>query len=57
MTGTKVIGAALLRKEDYRFVTGQGRYLDDIVFPGCLRILSARRMPMPGSPRSIALRR
>ena len=36
MTGTKVIGAALLRKEDYRFVTGQGRYLDDIVFPGCL---------------------
>jgi carbon-monoxide dehydrogenase large subunit len=36
MTGTKVIGAALLRKEDYRFITGQGRYLDDIVFPGCL---------------------
>ena len=36
MTGTKVIGAALRRKEDYRFVTGQGRYLDDIVFPGCL---------------------
>jgi aerobic carbon-monoxide dehydrogenase large subunit len=36
MTGTKVIGAALLRREDYRFVTGQGRYLDDIVFPGCL---------------------
>jgi carbon-monoxide dehydrogenase large subunit len=36
MTGTKAIGAALLRKEDYRFVTGQGRYLDDIVFPGCL---------------------
>jgi aerobic carbon-monoxide dehydrogenase large subunit len=36
MTVTKVIGAALPRKEDYRFVTGQGRYLDDIVFPGCL---------------------
>jgi aerobic carbon-monoxide dehydrogenase large subunit len=36
MTGTKVIGARLLRKEDYRFVTGQGRYLDDMVFPGCL---------------------
>jgi carbon-monoxide dehydrogenase large subunit len=36
MTGTRAIGAALLRKEDYRFVTGQGRYLDDIVFPGCL---------------------
>ena len=25
MTGTKLIGAALLRKEDYRFITGQGR--------------------------------
>jgi carbon-monoxide dehydrogenase large subunit len=36
MTGTKVIGARLLRKEDYRLVTGQGRYLDDMVFPGCL---------------------
>jgi carbon-monoxide dehydrogenase large subunit len=36
MTASKVIGAALPRKEDYRFVTGQGRYLDDIVFPGCL---------------------
>jgi carbon-monoxide dehydrogenase large subunit len=30
------IGAALPRKEDYRFVTGQGRYLDDIAVPGCL---------------------
>src|SRR5258708_26198509 len=37
MTATGgMIGAALPRKEDYRFVTGQGRYLDDIVFPGCL---------------------
>ncbi len=42
--------AALLRSEDYRFVTGQGRYLDDIVVPGaCMRISSARRMPMRGS--------
>jgi aerobic carbon-monoxide dehydrogenase large subunit len=36
MTATGAIGAALPRKEDYRFVTGQGRYLDDIVIPGCL---------------------
>lgn len=36
MTATRVIGAALPRKEDYRLVTGQGRYLDDIAFPGCL---------------------
>jgi carbon-monoxide dehydrogenase large subunit len=36
MTATRIIGAALPRKEDYRLVTGQGRYLDDIAFPGCL---------------------
>jgi carbon-monoxide dehydrogenase large subunit len=36
VTATRVIGAALPRKEDYRLVTGQGRYLDDITFPGCL---------------------
>jgi aerobic carbon-monoxide dehydrogenase large subunit len=30
------IGSALPRKEDYRLVTGQGRYLDDIAVPGCL---------------------
>lgn len=36
MTGAKTIGAALPRKEDFRFVTGQGRYLDDLAFPGCL---------------------
>ena len=36
MTAPSEIGAALPRKEDYRLVTGQGRYLDDIVFPGCL---------------------
>ena len=29
-------GQPLLRKEDYRFLVGQGRYLDDIVFPGVL---------------------
>jgi carbon-monoxide dehydrogenase large subunit len=26
----------MLRKEDYRFLTGQGRYLDDLVIPGAL---------------------
>ncbi|MDT7951115.1 MAG: xanthine dehydrogenase family protein molybdopterin-binding subunit [Acetobacteraceae bacterium] len=30
------IGQNLLRREDARFLTGQGRYLDDIVFPGAL---------------------
>ena len=36
MTEGRAIGAPLLRREDYRFVTGQGRYLDDIAVPGCL---------------------
>ncbi len=30
------IGRPLLRREDARFLTGQGRYLDDMVFPGAL---------------------
>jgi aerobic carbon-monoxide dehydrogenase large subunit len=30
------LGKPLRRKEDYRFLTGQGRYLDDIAFAGAL---------------------
>jgi carbon-monoxide dehydrogenase large subunit len=30
------VGQPLPRKEDYRFLTGQGRYLDDVVIPGAL---------------------
>jgi carbon-monoxide dehydrogenase large subunit len=30
------IGQPLRRREDRRFLTGQGRYLDDIAFPGAL---------------------
>jgi len=36
MSDTHTIGTALPRREDYRFLTGQGRYLDDIVVPGAL---------------------
>jgi carbon-monoxide dehydrogenase large subunit len=36
MTDRRTIGAPRLRREDYRFVTGQGRYLDDIAISGCL---------------------
>jgi carbon-monoxide dehydrogenase large subunit len=36
MSETRIIGKALLRREDFRFVTGQGRYLDDVVVPGSL---------------------
>jgi carbon-monoxide dehydrogenase large subunit len=30
------VGTPLPRKEDYRFLTGQGRYLDDVVISGAL---------------------
>ena len=29
----KLIGAAVKRKEDYRFLTGAGQYTDDVVMP------------------------
>ncbi len=34
--GPTQIGRRMPRREDRRFLTGQGRYLDDIVFPGAL---------------------
>ena len=36
MSEGRTIGAALPRKEDFRLLTGQGRYLDDIAVPNCL---------------------
>lgn len=36
MSGFSIIGKRLPRFEDRRFLTGQGRYLDDIVAPRCL---------------------
>ena len=29
-----LIGASIRRKEDARFITGKGRYTDDVKFPG-----------------------
>lgn len=36
------IGQALPRKEDYRLLTGQGRYIDDIEIPGALHACFVR---------------
>ncbi|OOY11860.1 xanthine dehydrogenase [Thioclava marina] len=36
------IGRALPRKEDRRLVTGRGRYLDDLAFPGALHVSFVR---------------
>src|SRR6476620_11580836 len=36
------IGAPVLRKEDFRFITGKGQYTDDISRPGETRALFVR---------------
>src|SRR5580692_424703 len=38
----EVLGKPILRKEDRRFLTGQGRYLDDIAFPRALEVCFVR---------------
>ncbi len=38
----RYIGRPLPRKEDYRFLTGTGRYLDDIEIPGALHAVFIR---------------
>jgi aerobic carbon-monoxide dehydrogenase large subunit len=41
-TGEKWVGQALRRKEDPRMITGQGRYVDDIVLNGMLYMAVVR---------------
>ena len=36
------IGDAVLRKEDRKFVTGEGRYVDDLKLPGMLHAVFVR---------------
>ena len=36
------IGDAVLRKEDRKFVTGEGRYTDDLKLPGMLHAVFVR---------------
>lgn len=42
MTARAVMGDAPKRREDQRFLTGQGRYLDDLAFPGAARAVLLR---------------
>jgi aerobic carbon-monoxide dehydrogenase large subunit len=41
-TGGRFVGQRVLRREDARFVTGTGKYVDDIVLPGTLHVAFAR---------------
>ena len=40
--GAKLFGASVRRKEDPRFLRGDGRYLDDIKLPGMLHAAFVR---------------
>ena len=40
--GAKYFGAAVLRKEDPRYLRGEGRFVDDILLPGMLHAAFVR---------------
>ena len=42
LMGAKYFGASVLRKEDPRYLRGEGRYVDDIVLPGMLHAACVR---------------
>ena len=54
-TEFRQIGQPLLRKEDYRLLTGQGRYLDDIAVPDALHACFVRSPYALARIRSIDL--
>ena len=47
------IGAAVTRKEDYRFLTGQGKYTDDIERPGQAYAIFVRSVVAHANLRSV----
>ena len=48
------IGAAVLRKEDKRFITGRGRYTDDINLQGTAQVAFVRSPHAHAKIRSIS---
>jgi len=42
LTATRYIGQPLRRREDFRLLTGKGRYVDDIKRPGMLHMAVLR---------------
>ncbi|MGZ8502762.1 MAG: xanthine dehydrogenase family protein molybdopterin-binding subunit, partial [Candidatus Limnocylindrales bacterium] len=50
---TDVLGASIKRVEDPRFITGKGRYLDDIKLPGMTYMAILRSPYAPANIRSI----
>ena len=49
--GVEGIGARVPRKEDKRFITGKGRYTDDMSVAGMCHAAFVRSPHAPASPR------
>ena len=52
-TGARFVGQRVARKEDARFLTGRGQYVDDVVLPGMLHAAFARSDVARGTITSI----
>ena len=50
---TEVLGASVKRREDRRFITGRGRYLDDIKLPGMVHLAILRSPYAHANIRSV----
>src|SRR6478752_2811926 len=46
--GIEGVGARVARKEDKRFITGAGRYVDDMVVPGMIGVLTGKELKADG---------
>jgi aerobic carbon-monoxide dehydrogenase large subunit len=52
-TGGRFVGQRIPRQEDARFLTGTGRFVDDIVLPGTLHVAFARSYAARGRLTSV----
>jgi len=53
VTGARFVGQRVARQEDARFLTGRGRYVDDVFLPGTLHVAFARSDVARGNIGSI----
>src|SRR5258706_2469849 len=54
-TAIKYVGQPLRRREDFKFVTGKGRYTDDLKAPGMLHVAGLRSPPAPAIIKQVEL--
>src|SRR5258708_14270011 len=56
-TGTPYVGRSLLRREDKRLLTGQGKFIADLMLPGMLHAVLVRSPQAHARIRSVELSR